>query len=149
MLVLLLANLYYFWLLVVAGLPSAIDVCDVPMVSAAVAEWFSCEFLLLLLVSLLNVAVFSTVANCPTVCSGGPAADDILDVPIVPAAAVISDFNSVPDVVDLGYWTQKNYPYVYTWYTGLNSDRLPKNTWPLAIIGMPPSINFPAHSAIP
>ncbi len=24
--------------------------------------------------------------------------------------------------------------------------RLPKNTWPLVIIGMPPSINFPAHS---
>jgi hypothetical protein len=40
MLILLLANLYYFWLLAVAGLPSAVDVCDVPMVSASVAEWF-------------------------------------------------------------------------------------------------------------
>ncbi len=42
--------------------------------------------LLLLLVSLLNVAVFSTVADFPTVCSGGPIADDIHAVPIVPAA---------------------------------------------------------------
>ncbi len=31
--------------------------------------------------------------------SGGPAAVDTHDVPIVPAAAVISDFNSVPPVV--------------------------------------------------
>jgi hypothetical protein len=57
--------------------------------------------MLLLLVSLLNVAVFSAVAHFPTSCSGGPTADDIHDVPIVPSAAVISDFNSFPDVVDL------------------------------------------------
>jgi hypothetical protein len=103
MLVLLLGNIYYF-----AGLPSAVDVCDI---FAAVAKCSSCEFLLLLLVSLLNVAVISTVADCRTVCSGGPTAFDIHDVPIVPAAAGISDFNSVSAVVGLGfgYWTQKNY----------------------------------------
>jgi hypothetical protein len=49
--------------------------------------------MLLLLVSLWNVAVFSAVADFPTACSGGPTADDIHDVPIVRAAAVISDFN--------------------------------------------------------
>ncbi len=49
----------------VAGLPSAVDLCDVPIVSAAVAN--------VLVVSsccccwLLNVAVFSTVAEFPTV----------------------------------------------------------------------------------
>jgi hypothetical protein len=43
-----------------------------------------------LLVSLLNVAVFATAY------SGGPAAYDILDDVIVPAAAVISEFNSIP-----------------------------------------------------
>jgi hypothetical protein len=43
-----------------------------------------------LLVSLLNVAVFSTVY------SGGPTGDDIHDDAIVPAAAAISDFNSIP-----------------------------------------------------
>ncbi len=37
-------------------------------------------------------------------CSGGPSADDIHDVTIVPAAAAVSDFNSVPAVVSLGYW---------------------------------------------
>jgi len=41
-------------------------------------------------VSLLNVAVFATAY------SGGPAAYDILDDVIVPAAAVISEFNSIP-----------------------------------------------------
>jgi hypothetical protein len=41
-------------------------------------------------VSLLNVAVFSTVY------SGGPIADDIHDDAVVPAAAVNSDFNSIP-----------------------------------------------------
>jgi hypothetical protein len=40
-------------------------------------------------VSLLNFAVFSTVY------SGSPTADDIHDDAIVPAAAVISDFNSI------------------------------------------------------
>jgi hypothetical protein len=40
-------------------------------------------------VSLLNFAVLSTVADFPTVCSGGPTADDIHDVPIVPAAAAV------------------------------------------------------------
>ncbi len=44
--------------------------------------------------SLLNVAVFSTVADFSTVCSGTPTADDISKLPIVPAAAVIFDFNS-------------------------------------------------------
>jgi hypothetical protein len=43
-----------------------------------------------LLVSLLNVAVFSTVY------SGGPTADDIHDDAVVPAAVVIFDFNSIP-----------------------------------------------------
>jgi hypothetical protein len=165
MLLLLLANLYHFLLLSVAGLPSAVDVCDVTIVSAAVVKCTSCEFLLLLLLSLLsllNVAVFSTVADCTTVCSGGPTADDIHDVTIVSAAvvkctscefllllllsllnvAVFStvadcivllsvmavlllmtsmmfllsllllsslDFDSVPSVVVLGIWTQKNY----------------------------------------
>ncbi len=51
--------------------------------------------------SLLNVAVFSTVADVPIVCSGGSIANDIHDVPTVPAAAVIFDFNSVPAVVGL------------------------------------------------
>ncbi len=46
--------------------------------------------------SLLNVAVSSTVTDFPTVCSGDPTADDIHDVPIDHAAAVISDVNSVP-----------------------------------------------------
>jgi hypothetical protein len=76
MLLLLLANLYYFWLLAVEGLPSAVDVCHVPIVSSAVVKCSSCEFLLLLLVSLLSVAVFSTVADLPNVCSGGPTADE-------------------------------------------------------------------------
>ncbi len=40
--------------------------------------------------SLLNVAVFSTV------CSSGPTADDIHNDAIAPAAAAISDFNSFP-----------------------------------------------------
>ncbi len=40
--------------------------------------------------SLLNVAVFSTV------CSSGPTDDDIHDDAIAPAAAAISDFNSIP-----------------------------------------------------
>ncbi len=44
-----------------------------------------------LLVFLLNAAVFSIVADFSTVSSGGPTADDIHAVPIVPAAAVISD----------------------------------------------------------
>jgi hypothetical protein len=44
--------------------------------------------MLLLLVSVLNVIVFSAVADFPTSCSGGPTADDIHDVPIVPSAAV-------------------------------------------------------------
>ncbi len=42
------------------------------------------------MVSLLNVVVFSTVY------SGGPTADDIHDDAVVPAAAAISDFNSIP-----------------------------------------------------
>jgi hypothetical protein len=53
-------------ILAVAGLPSAVDVCDVPIESAAVAWCSSCEFLLLLLVSLLNVAVFANVADFPS-----------------------------------------------------------------------------------
>ena len=63
-----------------------VDVCDVPIVSAAVAECSSCMFLLLQLMSLLNVSVFSTVADFPTVFSEGSDAVDIHDVPIVPAA---------------------------------------------------------------
>jgi hypothetical protein len=43
-----------------------------------------------LLVSLQNVAGFSTF-YC-----GSPTADDIHDDAVVPAAAVISDFNSIP-----------------------------------------------------
>jgi hypothetical protein len=53
--------------LALAGLPSAIDVRDVSIVSAAtkptvasVLQYCSCEFLLLLLASLLNVAGFAT-----------------------------------------------------------------------------------------
>jgi hypothetical protein len=38
----------------------------------------------MLLVSLRNVDVFSAVADFPTTYSGGPTADDIHDVPIVP-----------------------------------------------------------------
>ncbi len=51
--------------------------------------------------SLLNVAVFYNVANCPNVLmllmssSGGHAAGDIHDVPIVPGA-VSSDFLQCP-----------------------------------------------------
>ncbi len=68
------------------------DVYDVLTVSAAVAlVTSSCYTVLLLLVPLLNFAVFSTVADFPTVCSAGPTADDIHAVPIVPAADVISD----------------------------------------------------------
>jgi hypothetical protein len=48
----------------------------------------SCEFLLLLLVSLLNVVGFSTFYF------GGPTF--INDDAVVPAAAVISGFNSIP-----------------------------------------------------
>ncbi len=55
-----------------------------------IAYCSSCEYLLLFPVSLLIVAVFSTVY------SGGPTADDIHDDAVVPAAAVISDFNSIP-----------------------------------------------------
>ncbi len=50
--------------------------------------------------SLLNIAVFSTVL-LPTFLlsdSGGPTAVDIHDVPIVPAATVISAVNTVPVV---------------------------------------------------
>ncbi len=43
---------------------------------------------------LLNDAVFSTVSDF-TVFSGDPTVDDVHDVPIVPATAVISDFNLV------------------------------------------------------
>jgi hypothetical protein len=57
--------------------------------------------LLLSLVSLLNIAVFSTVLLLTFLLSdsGGPAAVDIHDVPIVPAAVVTSDVNCVPAVV--------------------------------------------------
>jgi hypothetical protein len=61
----------------------------ISIVYAAVAKCSSCEFLLLLLVSLLNVAVVSTVY------SGGPTADYIQDDAVVPAAAVISDFKGI------------------------------------------------------
>jgi hypothetical protein len=44
----------------------------------------------MLLVSLLNVAVFSSVY------SGSHTADDIHDNVVVHTAAVISDFNSIP-----------------------------------------------------
>jgi hypothetical protein len=118
MLLLLLANIYYFWLLAVAGLPSAVDYCDVPVVSAAVVKCTSCEFLLLLLpycwcpcLILLSSLLLLTVLLSG---SGGPTAVDIHDVPIVPAAAVISDLNSVPAVVGVGYWTQKNYRLLAT-----------------------------------
>ncbi len=50
------------------------------------------QFLLLLLVSLLNVGVFATLADFPTVYSGGPTADDIQDVPFVPAVADLPAF---------------------------------------------------------
>ncbi len=90
MLLLLLAVSTIYGILAIACLPSAVDVCDVPIVSVVVALCSSCEILLLLLVSLLNVAVFSTVY------SGGRTADDIQDDAVVPAAAVISDFNSIP-----------------------------------------------------
>jgi hypothetical protein len=46
--------------------------------------------MLLLLVSLLNVALFSIVY------SGGPTADNIHDDAVVLAAAAISEFNSIP-----------------------------------------------------
>ncbi len=46
--------------------------------------------MLLLLVSLLNVVLFSIVY------SGDPTTDDIHDDAVVPAAAVITDFNSIP-----------------------------------------------------
>jgi hypothetical protein len=46
-----------------------------------------------LLASLLNVAVFSTVADFPTACSGNPTAVDIHDVLTIPAAAFIPDVN--------------------------------------------------------
>ncbi len=45
---------------------------------------------------LTNVMFLLSVADFSTACSGGPMADVIHDVPIVSAAAVISDFNSVP-----------------------------------------------------
>ncbi len=45
----------------------------------------------MLVVSLLLLTFLLSV-------SGGPAAVDIYDVPIVPVAAVIPDVNSVPDV---------------------------------------------------
>jgi hypothetical protein len=62
MLVLLLAIVSIIsGILAVAGLPSAVDFCDVPIVSAAMLNVLvTCEFLLLMLVSLLNVAIFST-----------------------------------------------------------------------------------------
>jgi hypothetical protein len=58
--------------------------------------------LLLLLVSLLNIAVFSTVILLTFLLSdsGGPSDVDIHDVPIVPAAPVISNVNCVSAVVD-------------------------------------------------
>jgi hypothetical protein len=59
--------------------------------------------MLLLLVSLLNIAVFSTKLLLTLLLSdcGGPAAVDIHYVPIDPAAAVISDVNSLPALVGL------------------------------------------------
>ncbi len=50
---------------------------------------------------LLNDAVFSTVSDFLTVFSGDLSVDDVHDVPIVPDAAVISDFDHVPAVVGL------------------------------------------------
>jgi hypothetical protein len=47
------------------------------------------EFLLLLLVSLLNAVVFTGYSSSPT-------AEDIHDDAIVPSAVTISDFNSIP-----------------------------------------------------
>jgi hypothetical protein len=41
------------------------------------------------------------LSDVPTVCSGGSTADDIHDVPVVTAAAAISNFNSVPAVAGL------------------------------------------------
>jgi hypothetical protein len=78
------------------GLPSAVDVC--PYCLPCCFQCSICELLLLLLVSLLNIAVFSTVP-LPTFLlsdSGGPTAVDIHHVPIVPAAAVTSAVNAVP-----------------------------------------------------
>jgi hypothetical protein len=81
--------------LAVAGLPSAVDICDVLIVSATVSKFSNCEFLLLLLVSLLNIVVFSTVY------SSRPTADSIHDDGNAPAAAAISDFNSIPAFADI------------------------------------------------
>ncbi len=81
--------------LAVVGLPSAVDICDVLIVSATVSKFSSCEFLLLLLVSLLNIVVFSTVY------SSSPTADSIHDDANAPAAAAISDFNSIPAFADI------------------------------------------------
>ncbi len=63
----------------------------------------------MLLMSLLNVAVFSTVADFLLSDFGGLAAVDIHDAPIFTAAYDISDVNSVP-VVDLpAYCCQLHY----------------------------------------
>ncbi len=63
----------------------------------------SCELLLLMLVSLLNIYVLSTVL-LPTFLlsdSGGPTAVVIHDIPFVPATVIISAVNNVPAVADL------------------------------------------------
>ncbi len=82
----------------IACLPSAVDVCDVPIVSSAVAQcsrwespllwgpcyccWCPCWMLLASLLSILAVLLLMTsMMN-----------DDV----VVPAAAVISNFNSIP-----------------------------------------------------
>ncbi len=93
---LMLVLLFYFWHPCCWGSPSPVDVFDVTIVSAAVADvlvmssccccWCPCWMLLSSLL-FLNFFLFA---------SGGPAAVDIHDVLIVPAAAVISDVNSVP-----------------------------------------------------
>jgi hypothetical protein len=73
-------------------------------------------------VSLLNVAVFSTVYFSGPTC---PTANDINDDAFVPADDVISDFNSIPAFADSGvpilaggvtYWTVHCTVYNETYY---------------------------------
>jgi hypothetical protein len=90
---------------ILSGLPSAVYICDVPFVFAAVQLTVANVLVvmllsLILLGSVLYIADFSTAADFPTD-TGGPAAVDIHGVPTGPAAVVVPDVNGVPAVVGL------------------------------------------------
>jgi hypothetical protein len=88
-LLLLLTSLMFLFPIVSAAVYPSVAI--VLVASSCGCCWRPCS---MLMVSLLLLTFLLSD-------SGGPAAVDIYDVPIVPVAAVILDVNSVPDVVGL------------------------------------------------